>query len=103
MRVELIVFMYDSSLSPDTGPVLNLDAFLRLVEISSGGKSVQAQVVDECPTCGANDLGGYPSCSNRHISLFPLIGTFFADLSPTTFETFAPLAQGEIDITWEFV
>jgi len=52
-----------------------------LVEISSGGKSVQAQVVDECPSCNANDL----------------------DLSPATFEKFAPLAQGEIDITWEFV
>ena len=25
------------------------------------------------------------------------------DLSPATFETFAPLAQGEIPITWEYV
>ncbi|KAH9953193.1 RlpA-like double-psi beta-barrel-protein domain-containing protein-containing protein, partial [Russula dissimulans] len=49
------------------------------VRISSGGKSVTAQIVDSCEGCGPNDL----------------------DLSPATFTQFAPEAKGVIEIQWD--
>ncbi|KAH9988526.1 RlpA-like double-psi beta-barrel-protein domain-containing protein-containing protein [Russula vinacea] len=54
---------------------------LKQVQISYGGQSVNAIIVDSCPTCGQDDL----------------------DMSPATFKKLAPLSQGDIEINWEYL
>ncbi|KAI9465048.1 expansin family protein [Lactarius psammicola] len=51
------------------------------VQISYKGKSVTAEMVDSCPSCGGNDL----------------------DMSPSTFQRLAPLSVGVIQVSWHFL
>ncbi|KAF8489965.1 Non-catalytic module family EXPN protein [Russula emetica] len=51
------------------------------VDIVFKNKSVQATVVDECPTCDGEGI----------------------DMSPTLFQNFAATAVGVIEVTWNFV
>jgi len=53
----------------------------QMVQISYKGKTVEAEMVDSCPGCGGNDL----------------------DMSQATFEHFAPLSVGVIEIEWNFI
>ncbi|KAF8262552.1 RlpA-like double-psi beta-barrel-protein domain-containing protein-containing protein, partial [Lactarius quietus] len=53
----------------------------QMVEISYGGKTVKAEMVDNCPSCSDNDL----------------------DMSQATFKSLAPLSVGVIEISWQFV
>ncbi|KAH9999593.1 expansin family protein [Russula compacta] len=50
-------------------------------QISSGGKSVSANICDSCDSCGEDDL----------------------DMSPAVFQQLAPLSEGVIEISWEIV
>ncbi|KAI0250951.1 expansin family protein [Lactifluus subvellereus] len=52
-----------------------------MVQISYQGKTVEAKMVDSCPSCGPNDL----------------------DMSPPTFKSLAPLSVGVITVQWHFV
>jgi hypothetical protein len=70
------------------------------VEINYQGKTVEAQMVDSCPGCGANDLGRF-SC--QRISCPGLMGCSPEDMSPATFEKLAPLSEGVIQIEWHFM
>ncbi|KAI0269926.1 expansin family protein [Gloeopeniophorella convolvens] len=54
----------------------------QFLEISWGGKTVKAQMVDSCPGCGENDL----------------------DMSPAVFKEFASLDKGVLSgISWHFI
>lgn len=47
------------------GPnMTHFDALLQQVNIASGGKSVQATVVDKCNNCGAQDIGACQTIGN---------------------------------------
>ncbi|KAI8800215.1 RlpA-like double-psi beta-barrel-protein domain-containing protein-containing protein, partial [Cladochytrium replicatum] len=52
----------------------------RTVCITNGGKTVQARVVDLCPSCVYGKL----------------------DASPAVFSSFADLGKGVIDISWDY-
>jgi hypothetical protein len=56
--VEPIAARCDNSLGPN---VTHLDALLQQVNIGYGDKSVQATVVDKCPSCGDQGIG---ACQN---------------------------------------
>jgi len=48
------------------------------VQVTYGGKTVTAKVVDSCPSCGPGDL----------------------DMSPATFKALAPLSIGAVSVSW---
>ncbi|KAI9443493.1 expansin family protein [Lactarius indigo] len=75
-RNQLVVAMPKSLYDQNNGSNCG-----QMVQISYGGKSVTAKMVDSCPGCGGNDL----------------------DMSPATFGTLAPLSEGVIKVSWHFL
>ena len=59
------------------------------VEITSGGKTLEVEIVDECPLVG-NETWCY--AGSNHI-----------DLNPAAFEYFSPKVTGVFEMTWKFV
>lgn len=72
-----------------------------MVEISYQGKTVEAEMVDSCPGCGGNDLGKYRVF--EYTSCIGLMGFLLTDMSEATFQHFAPLSVGVIEIEWNFI
>ncbi|KAI1084453.1 RlpA-like double-psi beta-barrel-protein domain-containing protein-containing protein [Whalleya microplaca] len=58
----------------------NPDACGKTIQITQGGKTVTAQVVDKCPSCSPGSI----------------------DVSPTLFQSLSDLSVGRTEVTWSF-
>lgn len=73
---------FHQSSSSSSGGNSNYNTFCgKKVEITKGGKSVKATVVDLCPSCDHGSL----------------------DLSPAAFEKIADKSEGRVKVSWQFV
>ena len=75
-----------------------LTPFSQTVQITSNGKTADAQIVDTCPGCGPNDLGECDTIDGLAGWIYRL---FPADMSPALFQHFASLDVGVISIDWD--